>query len=267
MLILCKFLWYNFFNMLLDPTFKPDILAPPRAFSSKGGAYLLRCSTDVTSVLSTAQSFISDFLCPSASLLACKNCEVCKMSYPSLVFSALETGFKIEDSRRLKVFFTKRPIVGERRAAMILLNKSTPEAQNALLKLAEEPPSKSLILFIATTTERVIRTLESRVLSFNLGPDLLLKKGKPLLTPSAKDSRLMTLAERSHLIKGGERGAMIQENEETFLAHWRELIGETGVSSERLKFMSWWRDQLFLLKTDEAAPWKMILEAQTFKLS
>ena len=75
-----------------------------------------------------------------------------------------ETGsIGIDAVRRLKKFLYQRPIVSSRRSAVFDSAESlTPEAQNALLKIIEEPPQFSLIIFIAHETSVFSPTLASR---------------------------------------------------------------------------------------------------------
>ncbi len=69
----------------------------------------------------------------------------------------------IDAVRQLKKFLYQRPVVSSRRSAVFDSAESlTPEAQNALLKIVEEPPQFSLIIFIAHDTSVFSPTLVSR---------------------------------------------------------------------------------------------------------
>src|SRR3989338_9371328 len=69
----------------------------------------------------------------------------------------------IEAVKRLKKFLYQRPIASSRRSAIFDSDESlTPEAQNALLKIIEDPPHFSLIIFIARETSVFSATLASR---------------------------------------------------------------------------------------------------------
>ena len=70
----------------------------------------------------------------------------------------------IDTIRRLKKFLYQRPVASSRRSAVFDSAESlTPEAQNALLKIIEEPPQFSLIIFIAHETSVFSPTLASRL--------------------------------------------------------------------------------------------------------
>jgi DNA polymerase-3 subunit delta' len=69
----------------------------------------------------------------------------------------------IDVVRRLKKFLYQRPVVSSRRSAVFDSAEAlTAEAQNALLKIIEEPPQFSLIIFIAHETLVFSPTLTSR---------------------------------------------------------------------------------------------------------
>lgn len=69
----------------------------------------------------------------------------------------------IDAVRELKKFLYQRPVVSAYRSAVFDSAESlTPEAQNALLKIIEEPPQSSLIIFIAAEVSVFPSTLASR---------------------------------------------------------------------------------------------------------
>lgn len=70
----------------------------------------------------------------------------------------------IDAARDLKNFLYRKPVVSKRRTAIIKDSENlTPEAQNAILKIAEEPPDYSLIIFIASDETNLLPTLKSRL--------------------------------------------------------------------------------------------------------
>ena len=80
------------------------------------------------------------------------------------IFSPDESGIiGIDAVRELKKFLYQRPFLSSRRSAVFDSAESlTPEAQSALLKIIEEPPSFSLIIFIAAEASVFFPTLASR---------------------------------------------------------------------------------------------------------
>lgn len=69
------------------------------------------------------------------------------------------------DAAREAIFFLwQKPSAAERRTLIIDgAERLTPEAQNALLKTAEEPPAHGLLLFIASAPESLVPPLRSRL--------------------------------------------------------------------------------------------------------
>lgn len=68
--------------------------------------------------------------------------------------------------RALKAFLQETPFISSRRTAIVERAEAlTTEAQNALLKIAEEPPSRALLLFTASDPELLMPTLVSRLSS------------------------------------------------------------------------------------------------------
>ena len=49
-------------------------------------------------------------------------------------------------------------------------HKLTPDAQNALLKIAEEPPSHVYFVFCSTEPQRIIKTIRSRCTVYQVEP-------------------------------------------------------------------------------------------------
>lgn len=70
----------------------------------------------------------------------------------------------IDAARRLKHFLWQKPTLSPRRTAIIddaeLL---TSEAQNALLKIAEEPPPSTLLILVTSDSDALTKTLSSRL--------------------------------------------------------------------------------------------------------
>lgn len=69
----------------------------------------------------------------------------------------------VEQSRMCSSFLKLAPLNSKRRVLLIKqANKLTPSAQNAILKIAEEPPSKALIILILKDPGVLLDTLRSR---------------------------------------------------------------------------------------------------------
>ena len=75
-----------------------------------------------------------------------------------------QTPIKIEAVRQLQKFLAQKSWYAESKKTAIIwaAEALTPEAQNALLKTLEEPPTNSLIILIAQQKEPLLPTLVSR---------------------------------------------------------------------------------------------------------
>jgi DNA polymerase III delta prime subunit len=77
----------------------------------------------------------------------------------------------IEAAREMKNFLWQRPAASPRRTLVIDdAEMLTTEAQNALLKLTEEPPASSLVIFITADPDAIVPTILSRVQKIYVGP-------------------------------------------------------------------------------------------------
>lgn len=70
----------------------------------------------------------------------------------------------IEDSRKLKELHLNMPIKGERKIFVVNANYITEKAQNAMLKLFEEPSGNTHFFMILPNTGGIIPTLKSRLM-------------------------------------------------------------------------------------------------------
>ncbi len=76
----------------------------------------------------------------------------------------------IDRAREIRAFLAQTPLVGPRRTVVIEAGERlTPEAQNALLKVAEEPPQAALIILVVDDPERLLPTLRSRFAEVHAG--------------------------------------------------------------------------------------------------
>lgn len=81
------------------------------------------------------------------------------------VFTKNEKGtISIDEMRELKKFLSQHPFKSSRKIAIVDdAEKLTEEAQASLLKIVEEPPVSSLIIFIAPSDDILFRPLISRL--------------------------------------------------------------------------------------------------------
>lgn len=69
----------------------------------------------------------------------------------------------VEDARSIFDIAAQAPVVGETRVIIIVASRAYHEAQNALLKLFEEPPKGTVLFLILPSIGGLLPTLRSRV--------------------------------------------------------------------------------------------------------
>lgn len=75
----------------------------------------------------------------------------------------LVAAWKISDSRQLASAAAVRPVAGTTQQFVILANTLTIEAQNALLKLFEDPPPDTVFHIVVPGQDRLLPTVRSRL--------------------------------------------------------------------------------------------------------
>ncbi len=74
-----------------------------------------------------------------------------------------EKALGIEDVRKIQEKIFLKPFKGERKALFVIMQQAaTPDAQNAMLKLLEEPPANTLIYLVTTNHLSFLPTVLSR---------------------------------------------------------------------------------------------------------
>lgn len=87
-----------------------------------------------------------------------------KQDHPDVLYIDSEQKMGIEQSRNIKSFFQTRPYQSKGKAVVVEdISGMTPEAQNALLKLLEEPPEDAIILMGSSYIHHLLPTVLSRV--------------------------------------------------------------------------------------------------------
>jgi DNA polymerase-3 subunit delta' len=83
----------------------------------------------------------------------------------------LRTEIRVDDVRRIVTFFGSTPAFGGYRVCIVdSIEEMNASGMNALLKLVEEPPTKSVFLLISHTPGRVMATIRSRCQRMRLNP-------------------------------------------------------------------------------------------------
>lgn len=130
-----------------------------------------------------------------------ENLEFKKRGNPDAKEEIHET-FGIEEARNLNEWAIMRPVASNRKVALISASVLTAEAQNALLKLFEEPPQGTYFFIVLPNALTILETLLSRirVVSFKREAEDL-KKFNSFLS----DSIATRLSKVSPLIKSKDK--------------------------------------------------------------
>ncbi len=77
----------------------------------------------------------------------------------------------VDDARRITVFAAQAPVQGDKKVIIISAGRLFHEAQNALLKLFEEPAEGTTLILVVPAEGIVLPTLRSRLMSLGASPD------------------------------------------------------------------------------------------------
>ncbi len=106
--------------------------------------------------------------------------------HPDLIFAgSAEKAPSIEECRKLNEEMALHPVSADRRLSVIWsADTLSLEAENSLLKLTEEPPANSCILYVMQEN-KLLPTIKSRVWTINIDlPEEYLGAHKPPQTPA-----------------------------------------------------------------------------------
>ncbi len=171
--------------------------------------------------------------------------------------------FSVEDARRVYDIAGQAPFTGDCKVLIIAASRAYHEAQNALLKLFEEPPPGTFLFLILPSLGGLLPTLRSRVQTLpiaHVGPPV------PHIPEVAEQFIKATQEKRSAMIKkltsGSDEEDRRRRREEAIAilngveaAVYRK-IKEGGGAAAILSDIAALRDHLY----DRSAPVRMILE-------
>lgn len=125
-----------------------------------------------------AMAFAQGLLCSSPGPKPCGRCKACmkaeKGNHPDLyVIGPEETGgsLRIQQIRQMQRNIAIKPYEGDRKVYVLLKAETMGEpAQNAMLKVLEEPEEGRIILLVANSTGSILPTILSRCQILNFAP-------------------------------------------------------------------------------------------------
>lgn len=113
-----------------------------------------------------AKEFAKSILCLNPTDTYCDNCECCDIFENSPDFAYItdeDDVIKVGAIRALSENIMLKPVKSNRRVFIINnADKMNEAAQNALLKILEEPPAYATIILILSNKEKILRTIKSR---------------------------------------------------------------------------------------------------------
>ena len=123
-----------------------------------------------------------------------------------LVEPDVEGKIGIEAARHVKLFLYSRPNVSKYRMVLIDgADRLTSEAQNALLKVTEEPPASGTLFFVTADSEALFLTLRSRLHQMYFGtvclPSRVLNESEDKERATAAEFLRVPTAGRKELVK------------------------------------------------------------------
>ena len=118
-----------------------------------------------------AREFAKAILCEQPTDTYCNKCECCNIfeNSPDFIFiSDTDDVIKVGEIRSLSENIILKPVKSNRRVFVINnADKMNEAAQNALLKILEEPPAYATIILVLSNKEKILRTIQSRCLEIH----------------------------------------------------------------------------------------------------
>lgn len=135
------------------------------AHQTIGHAYLLVGPEGIGKAL-LAREFAKAILCEQPTDTYCNTCESChkfEVSSDFIWVQPEDDMIKVGDIRTLEEKILLKPVQSTRKVVLLQdADKMNESAQNALLKILEEPPSYATILLVATNKDKIVKTIQSR---------------------------------------------------------------------------------------------------------
>jgi len=157
-----------------------------------------------------AKEFALALNCENQNQIPCFKCLSCHQIYneesADIIFLRGEESLKIEEIRELKRMLNlKNHYLRYKIAFLENAERLTEEAANALLKILEEPPGKTVFILTVSSIKKILPTIVSRSQIIKMQP-LSLKAIEDYLFEKTKDK---TLSEYLALISGGRPGVAL----------------------------------------------------------
>lgn len=139
--------------------------------------------------------------------------------HPDLLIIESETAVKISQIRQIKKFLSRRPFQAEFKTVIVpQAEKMTIPAQNAFLKILEEPPANSIIILISSSQNQLLATILSRCQLIKLNYNPKSEFSEELLTEHKKKFKQIVNSGPAGRLKLIEAITVNKTEAENFLA-------------------------------------------------
>lgn len=187
-------------------------------------------------------------------------------AHPDLAVFSYEGLFPIEHARRIITFASQAPVQGDKKLIVIAAGRLFPPAQNALLKLFEEPSEGTTLILIVPAIGMLLSTLRSRLIE--------LPKEEGGIDEAAQTFLLATRVEREKIVakllarvksdkdeeKQAARMEAVRLCEGLIRAAYRKQAKATKEEQENLTLFLRDLDRFMPILHTSSAPVKMIFE-------
>jgi DNA polymerase III delta prime subunit len=136
-----------------------------------------------------------------------KEYKITAQGNPDFFIRNYET-FTIDDAREIKILHSTRPVGGsgkkgdvDRKIFVLAMNGATVEAQNAMLKLLEEPAEYAHFFLIIPSAHLLLPTVKSRLLISSTLPKESVQKTSPNLLEDVRGFLKATQTKRLDIVK------------------------------------------------------------------
>lgn len=187
-------------------------------------------------------------------------------AHPDLAVFAYPGLFPIEHARRISAFAAQAPVQGDRKLIVIAAGRLFPPAQNALLKLFEEPAEGTTLILAVPAEGMLLPTLRSRLIELPRAAGVMDETARLFLDASrAEREKLVTkLVARSKSDKDEEKQAArmdaVRLCEGLIRAAYAAQEGAPEGEHERLMRFLRDLDRFLPLLHTSSAPLKLIFE-------
>ena len=181
-------------------------------------------------------------------------------------FIVVEYGlFSVDDAREVARFASSSPVAGDSKMLVIATTRIFHEAQNALLKLFEEPPKGVTMVLIVPSFGQLLPTLRSRVAVLSSKEhETSAASGFLALDESARGAYIAKLLERTKADKDEDtqeaRGELLRLMEGLMIAGYSARERASGPAHADLTQFLSDLDTFLPILHERSAPLKLIFE-------